>query len=194
MIPSTGVLARSDTALVVIDIQERLAAAMARRELVIRRTALMIRAAAIVGVPILVTRQYPRGLGDVEPPLVEVLEEVRQSGATVLTADKVSFDCFCDATFCDAVAALGRRQLLVAGMETHICVTQTALAGLREAFDVHVAGDACCSREAEHHELALTRLGHAGAVITTSESACYELVGLAGTDEFKALLEAVKRQ
>ena len=65
-------------------------------------------------------------------------------------------------------------------METHICVTQTALAGLREGFDVHVAGDACCSRADEHHELALARLGNAGAVLSTSESAAYELVGRLG--------------
>jgi len=192
VIPASSVLVRQDAALVLIDMQERLAAAMDRRGLVLRRAALLLRAASIVGVPVIVTRQYPRGLGDTEPELREVLAEVGEAGAAPATVDKVSFDCFSESAFCDAVAATGRRQLLLVGMETHICIAQTALAGLREGFDVHVAGDACCSRDDEHHQLALARLGNAGAVLTTSESAAYELVGEAGTDEFKALLKAVK--
>lgn len=192
MIPASSVLARHDAVLVVIDVQERLAAAMPRRELVLSRGRLLIRVASIVGIPVIVTRQYPRGLGDVEPALGELLSEVGETVAAPPTIDKVSFDCFAESTFCDAVAETRRRQLLLMGMETHICVSQTALAGLREGFDVHVAGDACCSRADEHHQLALARLGNAGAVLSTSESAAYELVGEAGTDEFKALLKAVK--
>lgn len=192
MIPAASVLSREHALLVVVDIQERLAAAMERRQQVLDKTSLLIRAASIVGVPILVTRQYPKGLGDVEPALAGVLEEVRAAGKRVSVVDKVSFDCFGEQSFCDSIADSGKAQLLFAGMETHICITQTALAGLRENFDVHVAGDATCSREAESHELALQRLAHAGAVITSSESAAYELVGRAGTEEFKALLSAVK--
>lgn len=192
MIPASSALSRDDALLIVVDIQERLAAAMERRERVLGRTALLIRAAAIVGVPILVTRQYPKGLGDIEEELAAVLAQVGGDGATVSFVDKLSFDCFGEQAFCDAVADSGRGQLLLAGMETHICITQTALAGLREGFDVHVVGDAVCSREQECHELALSRLAHGGAVVTTSESAAYELVGCAGTDEFKALLAAVK--
>lgn len=190
--PAASVLKRDNAVLVVVDIQARLAAAMAKREQVIARTKLLLRVAAIVGLPVLVTRQYPKGLGDTEPEVVEVLAEIEEAGSTVVHIDKVTFDCFSDAVFCDAAAALDRRQLLLVGMESHICVTQSALAGLARGFDVHMAADTCCSRSDEHHDLAVLRLAHAGAVVTSSESAAYELVGCAGTDEFKALLNVVK--
>jgi nicotinamidase-related amidase len=191
MIPATTVACRDKALLVVVDIQERLAAAMAFREHMMARTLLMIRTAGIVQVPILVTRQYPKGLGALEDAISEALAEV-EPATTVTTVDKLSFDCFSEPVFCDAVAAHGRSQILLAGMETHICVVQTALAGLREGFDVHVAEDACCSRDEANHRSALARLGHAGAVITTAESAAYEWIGCAGTDEFKSLLAVVK--
>lgn len=193
MIPAASTLHREHTALLVIDIQEGLAAVMQRREAVTTATTLLLRVAGLVGLPIVVTRQYPRGLGELEAGLVEVLSEVEGAGAQVSRIDKLSFDCFAEEEFRSAVAAVGASQLLVAGMETHICVTQTALAGLREGFDVHVAADACCSRSSEHHALTLQRLATAGAVVTNVESAAYELVGRAGTTEFKELLAAVKR-
>lgn len=191
VIPATSVVDRDTSALVLIDIQERLAASMSRRDAVSRRAVLLAHAAAIVGVPIVVTRQYPRGLGSTVSRIGEVLMRLSPQ-ARVIEVDKMSFDCFRSADFCDAIAQVGRSQLILAGMETHICVTQTALAGLREGFDVHVAGDACCSRDDEHHALALMRLGNAGCALSSSESASYELVGVAGTPEFKSFLAVVK--
>ncbi len=192
MIPPTSVLTREHSVLVVIDEQERLAAVMAHRRRVLARTALLIRVAGIVGMPIIVTRQYPKGLGDTAPEVIEALTRAAEDGAAIAHVDKVSFDCFGEPGFADAVGAAGREQLLLAGMETHICVCQTALAGLRERFDVQVAADACCSREDDAHAYAVARLAAAGAVITTAESAAYELVGAAGTPEFKRLLAVVK--
>ena len=192
MVSSANVLHRQSAALVVIDIQERLASAMAHRDRVIASTALLLRVAAIVDLPVVVTRQYPKGLGDHADEIAAALQEAGDAGVTVAQIDKVSFDCFAEPGFADAIRGLGRKQLLVAGMETHICVCQTALAGLRGGYEMHVAADACCSREDDNHTLALSRVGTAGAVVTTSESAAYELVGEAGTPEFKALLAAVK--
>jgi len=192
MAATADVLKRGTTALVVIDIQERLAAVMARRECVITRTQLLVRAAAIVGAPIIATRQYPKGLGDHSELIGEVLDEAARAGATVLHVDKTSFDCFSEPAFVDAVRSTQCTQLLLAGMETHICVCQTALAGVRSGLEVHVAADACCSREDENHFYATSRIGAAGAVLSTAESAAYELVGRAGTAEFKALLSVVK--
>lgn len=218
MIPAASTLDRDSSALVIIDVQERLASAMACRAAVVERAAFLARVAEIVGMPVIVTRQYPRGLGDIDPALADVLDSaciscggVRGGGSTdgvdspgaadddealtgraPGTVDKVTFDCFREPSFVSAVVESGARQLLLAGMETHICVTQTALAGLREGFDVHVCADACCSRDASHHTLALSRLRHAGAVVTCAESAAYELVRRAGTEEFKALLAIVK--
>lgn len=192
MIPASSVLERGQGLLVVIDVQERLAAAMRYRDRVVTRASLLVRAAEIVGLPVVVTRQYPRGLGDLDESLAGTIADCEGTGCNVERVDKVDFNCFGESAFTHAVCVTGRRQLVLAGMETHICVTQTALAGLAEGFDVHVAADACCSRDDECHELALMRLAAAGSVITTAESAAYELVGRAGTDEFKALLAAVK--
>lgn len=185
-------LCPSDAAVVVVDIQERLAVAMERREEIIARTMLLVRAAAIVQVPIVVTRQYPKGLGELEPGILEVIAEAEAAGSQVVHFDKVAFNCFAEHGFAEAVESLGRRQLVLAGMETHICIAQTALDALSRGYAVHAVADACCSRDDEHRELALARLGNAGAELSCAESAAYELIGCAGTPEFKRLLTAVK--
>lgn len=189
----TSVASRESSVLVVIDLQDALAAAMSHRDRVIQRAILMIEAAAIVGLPIIVTRQYPKGLGDLCSPIAAALVESEQTGGSVARVDKVAFDCLSEPSFVQALESSGRRQLLVCGMESHICVTQTALAALGSGYDVHVADDACCSRDDRAHETAMARIRAAGSVVTTSESVAYELVGQAGTLEFKRLLAAVKR-
>jgi len=186
------VVSRDHTVLLVVDEQAKLAAAMERREPVVASTVRLIRTAQLVGMPIVVTRQYPKGLGETEPAVEAALLEVEAQGGRVARVDKVSFDCFGDAGFLRALASFRCRQLVIAGMETHICICQTALSALARDLDVHVMADACCSRSAENHELAMARLRQAGAVVSASESAMYELVGVAGTDEFKALLAIVK--
>ncbi len=192
MVPPMSVASANDSVLVVIDVQDKLAVAMERVDAVIASIGLLVRGAAIVGAPIIVTRQYPQGLGDTHAGVARVLEEVSAQGATVRVVDKMSFDCFAEEGFAEAVSDTGRKQLLVAGMETHICVTQTVLAGLGAGYDVHVAADACCSRERDSHDVALKRLTAAGSVASVSESVVYELIGRAGTPEFKRLLAAVK--
>jgi nicotinamidase-related amidase len=188
----TSRLSHDDTVLVIVDVQERLAAAMSRKEAVVRQASLLAHAAAITGCPIVVTRQYPKGLGDTERPLAQRLDDLAAQGASVEVVDKVSFDCFAEPAFVEELERIGRSQVLIAGMESHICVVQTSLAALDRGFDVHVAADACCSRENPIHDLAIMRLSRAGAVVTTAESAAYELIGRAGTPEFKALLAVVK--
>lgn len=184
-------LDRSRTALVVIDPQARLLAAIPDSERVVARTRLLVRVAAIVGMPIVFTRQNPSGLGDFDERLVEALDAA-SSVVTVEGADKMAFDCFSDGAFVDALGRTGADTLLVTGVETHICVCQTSLSALSHEYVVHVAADACATRDPAMHDLAVLRLAHAGAVVSTSESAAYELVGQAGTDEFRALLAAVK--
>jgi nicotinamidase-related amidase len=183
---------REDALLVVVDVQQRLAAAMERRDAVAASVVRLIKTAALVGVPIVVTRQYPQGLGDTDPTVAHALASVEAAGHEVLHADKVAFDCFADSGFTDIVSASGRSQLVLAGMETHICIAQTALHGLRSGLEVHIAADACCSRDATAHSLALDRMRSAGAVVCSAESVMYELVGAAGTDEFRSLLGIVK--
>lgn len=190
--PATSVLDPAQTVLVVIDVQERLAAAMELREKVAAKASLAVRAATITRLPVIVTRQYPKGLGDTDPAILDAIRAHESRGVPLSVVDKVSFDCFGEPGFVDQIESTSRPQILIAGMETHICVTQTALAALRRGHDVHVIADACCSREDASHGYALSRLAHAGAVITTAESAAYELVGTAGTDKFKELLCVVK--
>ena len=190
--PADTTARRDDAVLVIVDEQERLVAVMERRDEVISAAVRLVRTASLVGVPIVVTRQYPKGLGDTDAVLAAALDAARSSGAQVTAIDKVAFDCFGEPAFAETLSRSSRRQVLLAGMETHICVAQTALSGLRDGFDVHVVGDASCSRGASNHGSALERLLAAGAVVTTTESAMYELVGEAGTDEFRALLAIVK--
>jgi len=192
--PADTIARRDDAVLVIVDEQERLTAVMERRDEVVSAAIRLVRTAALVGMPIVVTRQYPKGLGDTDATLAAAIEAARSAGASVTEIDKVAFDCFGEPAFAEALERSSRRQMLLAGMETHICVAQTALSALRAGFDVQVAGDACCSRDARNHESALERVRAAGAVVTTTESAMYELVGQAGTDEFRALLGIVKNE
>jgi len=189
--PATSVADRTGAVLVVIDLQERLTAAMPARASVLSAADKLVRIAALTGLPVIVTRQYPAGLGDIEPRLRTALDTAA-ARVSVTTTDKTAFNCFSDAAFVERLDGTGRRQLIIAGMESHICVVQTALAGLRAGLDVHVVADACCSRDDGSHEIALARMRQAGAVVTSTESVLYELVAVAGTDEFRALLKVVK--
>jgi len=177
---------RDDVVLVVIDIQDRLAAVMERRDEVVGVASRLARVAQLIGAPVIETRQYPKGLGGTVPELAEVLE-------TATVVDKTCFCCASEPGFVEALQATGRRQVAIVGMETHICVSQTALALLDGGYRVHVVADGVCSRFARDYEIALARLRAEGAVVTTSESVMYEAVGRAGTDEFKALLGIVKK-
>lgn len=180
-----SVLDRASMVLVLVDMQDRLADVMPHRNAVVATAVLLATAARTLGVPLIVTRQYPRGLGDTVPELAAVLEAVEP-------VDKVTFSCAADAGFSQRLAEIGRSQVVIAGMETHICITQTALALAEEGRTVHVVADATCSRRDTDHAVALDRLRAAGVVVTTAESVIYEALGAAGTDEFKAVLEAVK--
>lgn len=179
--------ARDDAVLVVVDVQERLAATMKERESVIAAVLLLASAARRLSVPVIVTRQYPKGLGDLVAEVAEALSDVPP-------VDKVAFSCLAEPAFRERLVATGRRQVVLAGMETHICVAQTALALRHEGWQVFVVADAVCSRVALDHEMALDRLRAAGVTVTTAEAAVYELLGRAATDEFTDVLQAVKRR
>jgi nicotinamidase-related amidase len=187
----TGLVHRASIVLVVVDVQEKLAAAMGRREQVVATIVRMVRFAELVGAPIVVTRQYPGGLGDTVPEVAAALADAAKT-VKVAVVDKMSF-CACDEpAFLEALYDTARSQAVIVGMESHICVTQTALTLAKKTYPVQVVADACCSRRDDDHEVALDRLRTAGVVVTTSESVMYEVVSRAGTDEFKRLLAIVK--
>jgi len=190
--PAPTLARADDVVVVIIDIQERLAAVMNQRDKVVARSIKLARAAALLGAPIIATRQYPKGLGPVVPEVDEALTELARQGARVAEVDKTAFCCAAEPAFQSALRATGRTQVVLCGMETHICVAQTALALAAEGHQVHVVADACCSRETEAHDVALDRLRSAGVVVTLTESVMYEAVGEAGTDRFRSLLDIVK--
>lgn len=178
---------RVDAVLVVVDMQDRLAAVMPERDEVVATAVMLVRAARLLGVPVLVTRQYPEGLGDTVPELREALD-------VHTPIDKSVFCCRSDEGFSDLLADTWRGQVILIGMEAHICIAQTALALLEDGYRVHVVADAVCSRTERDSEIALERLRHAGVAVTSAESVLYEVLGESGTEEFKAVLALVKER
>lgn len=179
-----AMLARAgDSVLVVIDIQERLAAAMvpAARAGVIRNTQILLQAAACLGVPALVTEQYPKGLG----PTVAELVDALPPGTPRL--EKTCFSCAAAESFPAALEAGGRPQVILVGMEAHVCVLQSALELLAVRREVFVVEDACCSRNQANHANAMDRLRAAGVVVTNTESLLFEWLRDARNEHFKAI-------
>lgn len=189
----SGMLVERDKAvLVLVDMQERLTAVMADRERVLAASVRLAKTFALVGAPIIITRQYPQGLGPTESVLEAAVVAIAEEGATVVGVDKTAFCACSEPEFLETLGAWGRPQVVLAGMETQICITQTALELVAGGYMPHVAADGCCSREHMMHEVALDRMRAAGVTVTTSESVMYEIVGRAGTDEFRSLLRIVK--
>src|SRR5271169_332000 len=182
--PSSGRLDPAQTLLLMIDLQEKLLPAVVERDRVLKNALLLLRLARTLEVPVVLTTQYERGLGKTVP---EVLAE---SGEPPM--DKTSFGCFGDETFQKRLRNLGRRQLVVAGIESHICVAQTVLSALDEGYLVHVASDAVSSRTAENKSVGLARMERAGALLSSAEMAVYELLGRSDTAAFKAMLPHLK--
>jgi nicotinamidase-related amidase len=183
--PSPDLLDRGTALLCVVDIQERLAAAMPDREPVIEAARKLILAARRLAVPVVVTEQYPRGIGPTGSSIVEAL------GDDYLPIEKLHFSCCQDTGFAARLGEatrMGDRQVILCGMEAHVCLLQTCLDLLDDGYQVFVIADAVCSRNAEHKRLALEQMRQAGATVTCVEAAVYQMLGVAGTPEFKDLL------
>jgi len=174
-------------ALVVIDIQQKLLPPIFQKEQLVRNTQLLIRAASILKIPAIVSTQYAKGLGATVPEIASLL-----NGTEAI--DKALFSCFGSDLFCDAVKHLPghRNTLLLCGMESHICVAQTALAALREGYLVHIASDAVGSRTEWNWKIGLDRMRAAGAVISSTEMMIYDLMRSSSSAAFKELLPHLK--
>ncbi len=184
--PSPALLDRSATVLVVIDVQEAYRRVLDGWSTVVPACALLIRGAAILGVPILVTEQYPRGLGHTVPEVATALP----AGTTPI--EKMSMSCCGNRGFLEALAAFGRRQVLVAGIETHACVNQTVHELVAAGHQVHVARDATSSRRPRDVGPAWDKMRAAGMLPTTGEQALLELVRTAEAPEFRDLQRLLK--
>lgn len=181
-------LDRNDAVLVVIDVQDRLMPVIHERFDVERNIERLIRGAHVLGVPAIVTEQYVKGLGPTVEPLRRALEET--SGYR-----PIEKDCFSAqgcAPFAAQLAALDRRQVLIAGVETHVCVYQTVRDLLAAGMQVWIAADAVSSRTPRNRDIALQRLVSEGARLSSTEMALFELLVVSGTDEFRAIAKLVK--
>jgi len=178
-------LKRENTALVLIDIQGKLAELMHEREALYRNLQILIKGAQVLKLPILWLEQYPKGLGPTIPQVAGLLPDQQPLAKTCFSA------CSLD-DFQDQLRQSGRRQILLAGIESHICVYQTARDLLDSAYRVEVVADAVSSRTAENKALGLERMAQAGAEITGVEMCLFELLKQAGTAEFKQIATLVK--
>jgi nicotinamidase-related amidase len=175
------VLDRGRAALVVVDVQEAFRPAVLDFDRVAGAAATLVRGARILDLPVIVTQQYPKGLGATVPEVAEHLDGIEP-------LDKVSFS----AAAADGFDLQGRDQALLCGIESHVCVSQTAHDLLDRGVQVHVARDAVTSRTEENRELGLHKMEGSGAVLTSVETALFELLGAAGTDDFKQVQGLIK--
>jgi nicotinamidase-related amidase len=169
----------------IVDFQVRLAPAMVDSERTVANAAVLMRAAPRFAVPVIVTEQYPRGIGPTVPELADLMPP---EGAL----EKVHFAALDDAGVAKRVAGTGRRQMIVTGMEAHICVLQTAMALLREGSEVFVVADAVASRTAANRDAALGRMAAAGIQVVTTEMVVFEWLERAATPLFKDMVALIK--
>ncbi len=179
---SPHLLKREESVLVVIDIQEKLMPTIAEGTRVIANTARLLQFAKIIDLPVILSEQDKLGA---------TVPEIKQELAGYAPAVKISFDALlCDA-FAEQLHRLNRKAIILTGVETHVCVTQTALHALPD-YTVHVVSDAVSSRTQENRQVGLERMRQHGAIITSTEMVMFELLKRAGTDEFKKVLPLVK--
>jgi nicotinamidase-related amidase len=174
-------------ALIVVDMQEKLLPPIWEKERLVRNVQLLIRLAGILKIPALVTTQYAKGLGSTVPDIASLLPDTP-------SIDKLMFSCFGSDVFCSLLKRLSgqRTTVLLCGMETHICVMQTALGALRDGYLVHVASDAVSSRTELNWRIGLDRMRAAGAILSSAEMMIYELLRSSGAPAFRELLPYLK--
>ena len=175
-----------DSVLVVIDVQEKLCRAMDDKVLrhLVANAGILLEAAAELQIPVVGTEQYVKGLGELLPELKNRLGEP--------THEKMTFSCCGDPTFTEKLKVLGKKQVIIVGMECHVCVLQTVIELLDADFNVHLVRDAVMSRRKDNWLVGLETARDAGAVITSTETALFQLLKVAGTDEFRKLSKLVR--
>jgi nicotinamidase-related amidase len=174
-----------EAALIILDMQERLAAAMKTKRQMVDNCLHLIETAKLFQIPILVTEQYPKGLGPTLP-------EIREALPDYVPFEKLSFNCTQEIGFLEKVASMGKKKLLLTGMETHICVLQTSLGLMRQGYTVQVIKDAVCSRTKNNFNTGIGFLSQAGSVITCTETVLFQLLQKAGTEVFKTIVKRIK--
>ncbi len=178
-------LDRGKSALLIIDVQERIIGVMRKGKSLQENILKLVKGAKVLNVPIYFTEQYPKGLGPTIPELKDELNELE-------AVQKMSFSCFGAGELFKVLRDKGVKQVVVCGIESHVCVQQTVLDLLANDFQINVAADAVSSRRKVDYDIALARMRSHGAEVTTTESILFELLKVCGTDEFKAVSKLVK--
>jgi nicotinamidase-related amidase len=178
-------MSAGDTGLLVIDVQEKLVPLVHARSDLVRNVAFLVEGARILGLPVQATEQYPKGLGPTVPELAKRLPN---------PSEKVAFSCCAIPSVVSTFRDGHRNRVVLAGIETHVCVQQTALDLIAQDFRVYIPADAVASRYTVDHDRALERLERAGAIITTSEAAVFEWVGTASHPRFKEISRLVQER
>ena len=176
---------RDRSFLLLVDVQDRLLPAMAEPETLLRNAAILLKAAARLGVPVLASEQYPSGLGHTVPELASLLP----AGAVM---EKVAFSCLGEAGPTDRIASFGRKQAVICGIEAHVCVLQTAMDLAAKGYEPFVVRDAVSSRAALSVDTALARFQKTGIEVVTTEMVVFEWLARAGTDEFKEVSRLIR--
>jgi nicotinamidase-related amidase len=198
-------LKRDDAVLVVIDVQDRLLPSIHESETLVRQVVRLVRGFHILGLPILATEQYRKGIGPTDHRVIDAIvrpESVDEPLPPVYASDaerpepppipeafqpheKMTFSCAEHPPFMEALRATGRRQVLLCGIESHVCVLQTAMQLVERGFDLFLAADAVSSRNPRNVEIALRRMEREGVRLTSVEAGVFELLHISGTPEFK---------
>ncbi|MFZ5997781.1 MAG: hydrolase [Nitrospirota bacterium] len=180
-------LDKENAVLLIVDIQDRLAAAMNEKikKGVIKNCLHLIELAKMTNIPIAVTEQYSKGLGQTVP-------EIRETLAVYQPIEKLTFSCCGEPNFLNKVKEFNKKTVILTGMETHICVLQTCIDLLNAGISVHLVRDGVCSRTKENWLTGIEFMRDAGAVITCTETVLFQLLKVAGTEEFKAISKRIR--
>lgn len=178
------ILRREDAALLIVDYQQKLVDVMANAPAVTAEIERLAEAMNILNVPVIATEQYRKGLG---PTVDSVAVKFEADACT----EKMTFSCCGDETFWKNIEDAGRKQIVVVGIETHVCVLQTVLDLIANGYQVHLPACATCSRDDANRDNAIERMRTAGAIITNVESIFFELLVEAGTDDFKSVRKLI---
>ena len=178
-------LVTDKTALLIIDIQERIMRVINEYETVVESTIKLIKGFKALGIPIYYTEQYPKGLG---PTVDSIRNELEENDAI----QKLSFSCFGAGDLFNELKKNGISQVVVCGVESHVCVQQTVLDLIANDFQVNLAADAVSSRKVKDYEISISRMNRHGADVTTAEAILFELLNVCGTETFKQISKIVK--
>lgn len=172
--------------LVIVDVQEKLARAMKAEivEKIVKNISVLVELCKIYQIPVVITEQYPKGLGSTLVEIKNILKE--------RVIEKIHFSCVQEKEFISKIEEFNRKKIILTGMETHVCVWQTALDLLIRDYNVFVPYDCVCSRRKEDWKVALELIKEAGGVITSAETLVFQILKKAGTSEFKKILEFIK--